>query len=132
MIRPLIVLILIAYAIAALGFGMAALGAECAGQIVWASFYGKETCNGRPPGHGKGFCETANGTAFDGSQMVVAHRTLPYGTMVRFTYRGKSVTVPVDDRGPYVRGRVFDLSEAAARRIGMIEAGVVKLCAERL
>jgi rare lipoprotein A len=125
-IRPLIVLILIAYAIAALGFGMAAIGAECAGQIVWASYYGKETCRPGKP------CRTADGTDFDGTQMLVAHKTLPFGTMVRFTYNGRSVTVPVRDRGPFVGKREYDLSRAAAARIGMIEAGVVKLCAERV
>lgn len=132
MIRPILVLILLAYFIAAIGFGMAALGGECAGQVVWASWYGKETCNGRPPGRGKGFCQTANGTPYDGSQLLVAHRTLKFGTLVRFTYGGKSVVLPVDDRGPFVEKRSYDLSEAAARRIGMVRAGVVKLCAERL
>lgn len=90
------------------------------------SFYGKETCV-----RGKR-CQTADGTDFDGTQLLVAHRTLPFGTMVRFTYRGRSVTVPVRDRGPFIADRTFDLSRAAAAKLGMIEAGVAVVCVERV
>ncbi len=69
---------------------------------------------------------------FDGTQLIAAHKTLKFGTKVRFTYKGRSVTVPIEDRGPYVSGRSYDLSKAAAQRIGMVKAGVVKLCAEVL
>lgn len=103
-----------------------ALAAACPGQMVKASYYGQETCRG------KARCQTADGTRFDGSQMLVAHKSLPFGTKVRFTYKGHSVTLPVRDRGPYIEGRSYDLSEAAARRLGFLRAGVVTLCAERL
>jgi rare lipoprotein A len=130
--RPLLALILLALAGASLFIGMlvwtipAMAGETCAGQIVTASYYGKETC---VPGKR---CQTADGTRFDGSQLLVAHRTLPFGTMVRFTYQGRSVTVPVRDRGPWIAGREYDLSWAAAAKLGFINSGVVELCAQRL
>ena len=70
---------------------------------------------------------TASGERFDKRKMTAAHRTLPMGTMVRVTNQrnGKSVIVRINDRGPYGRGRVIDVSEAAAKALDMIEAGVV-------
>lgn len=64
---------------------------------------------------------TASGERFNPNAMTAAHRTLPFGTMVRVTDQrtGRSVVVRINDRGPFVRGRVIDLSRAAARRIGM-------------
>lgn len=74
--------------------------------------------------HGR---RTANGERFDNGKLTAAHRTLPFGTRVRVTNlnNGRSVTVRVNDRGPFVKGRVIDLSVAAARRIDMVRAGVV-------
>lgn len=94
--------------------------AECRGTVMTASWYGQESGN-----------RTADGSAFDGSQMVAAHRSWPFGTRLRVSYRGKSVNVVVRDRGPFHRGRQLDLSEAAAGRLGMIDAGVVRVCVER-
>lgn len=73
--------------------------------------------------------KTANGEAFDPSQLTAAHRTLPFGTKLRVTNltTGKSVTVRVNDRGPFVDGRVVDLSYSAAQSLGMIEQGVAKV-----
>jgi len=64
---------------------------------------------------------TASGERFNPGAMTAAHRTLPFGTMVRVTdlRTGRSVIVRINDRGPFVRGRVIDLSRAAARRLGM-------------
>jgi rare lipoprotein A len=107
-------------------------GVRCAGQMVSVSWFGKETCHGRPPGHGRGKCETAAGIPFDGSQMLAAHRTLPLGTSVRFTYRGRSLVLRVLDRGPWVSGRSYDLSAAAARALGTKSVGIAKVCAVRL
>jgi rare lipoprotein A len=69
----------------------------------------------------------ASGGWFNPNAMTAAHKTLPFGTKVRVTHRGsgRSVTVTINDRGPYVRGRVIDLSSAAAGVIGMKGAGVV-------
>jgi len=65
---------------------------------------------------------------------TAAHRKLPFGTLVRVTnlYNGKSVVVRINDRGPFKRKRIIDLSYAAAKKIGMIEAGVVKVRIEVL
>jgi len=71
---------------------------------------------------------TASGEPFDPSALTMAHRTLPFGTRVRVTNleNQRSVEVVVNDRGPFVPGRIADLSEAAARRIGMVGEGVVE------
>lgn len=70
--------------------------------------------------------KTASGTRFDPGRLTAAHRSLPLNTRVRVTNleNAKSVTVLINDRGPYVRGRVIDLSKAAARRLGMLKEGV--------
>jgi len=86
-----------------------------------ASYYGTESGN-----------RTANGEHFDGRSLTAASRALPFGTKLRVTYKGSSVIVRVNDRGPYVRGRFLDLSKAAAARIGLIHAGVGRVCAVRL
>jgi len=77
---------------------------------------------------------TASGERFDRHAMTAAHRSLPMGTHVRVTntHNGKSVVVRINDRGPYGHGRIIDLSEAAARRIDMIDAGVVPVTLEVL
>jgi peptidoglycan lytic transglycosylase len=78
--------------------------------------------------------KTASGEPFDPSALTMAHRTLPFGTRVRITNleNHRSVTVVVNDRGPFVSGRIADLSEAAARRIGMVADGVVEALLEIL
>src|SRR3712207_9501784 len=70
---------------------------------------------------------TASGTVHTGAALTAAHRSLPFGTRVRVTNlaNGRTVVVVVDDRGPFVRGRVIDLSRAAARRLGLVRDGVV-------
>ena len=73
-----------------------------------ASWYG-------PGFHGR---KTASGERFNQNAFTAAHRTLPFGTLVRVTHKGRSVTVRINDRGPFIRGRSIDLSKAAARAIG--------------
>jgi rare lipoprotein A len=70
--------------------------------------------------------ETASGEKFDPYKLTAAHRTLPFGTRVRVTNiaTGRSVTVRVNDRGPYVPGRVVDVSYSAAETLGIVERGV--------
>lgn len=71
---------------------------------------------------------TASGERFDKNAMTAAHRTLPMNTFVRVTNKknGRTVEVRINDRGPYgSKARIIDLSEAAARRLDMIDAGVV-------
>lgn len=69
---------------------------------------------------------TANGERFDPSGMTAAHRTLPFGSRVRVVHErtGRSVVVRINDRGPFTGGRVIDLSQGAAQRLGMIASGV--------
>jgi len=72
--------------------------------------------------------KTASGEPFNPTALTMAHRMLPFGTRVRVTNleNQRSVEVVVNDRGPFVSGRIADLSEAAARRIGMVAGGVVE------
>lgn len=67
---------------------------------------------------------TACGVPFKSTTIGVAHRSLPCGTRVTFSYRGQTIVVPVIDRGPYIAGRDWDLTIAAARAIGLDSAGV--------
>jgi rare lipoprotein A len=72
---------------------------------------------------------TASGEKFNTHQFTAAHRTLPFGTRLRVTNvtTGRSVTVRVNDRGPFVPGRVVDVSYSAAESLGMVEGGVTKV-----
>ena len=73
---------------------------------------------------------TASGERMDPSKLTAAHRNLSFGTKVRVTNArtGKSVTVRINDRGPFIKGRVIDVSKAAAQHLGMVNAGVAKVC----
>ena len=84
-----------------------------------ASYYG-------PGFHGR---RTANGERFDMHAMTAAHRTLPFGTLIKVTNlsNGKSTVVRVNDRGPYVGNRVIDLSVAAAKEIGSTHSGTARV-----
>jgi rare lipoprotein A len=84
-----------------------------------ASYYGNESGS-----------RTASGQHFNQNAMTCAHRSLPFGTRLRVTHGGASVIVTVNDRGPFVRGRVLDLSTGAARAIGLTGAGVGRVTAE--
>jgi rare lipoprotein A len=71
----------------------------------------------------------ASGGRFNPHGMTAAHKTLPFGTRVRVKHlgNGRSVDVRINDRGPYVAGRIIDLSKAAAAEIGMTEQGVARV-----
>ena len=84
-----------------------------------ASYYGSESGS-----------RTASGQRFNQNAMTAAHRSLPFGTKLRVTHRGQSVIVTVNDRGPFIKGRVLDLSTGAARAIGLTGAGVGHITAE--
>ena len=90
--------------------------APAPGQVGLASWYGHQE-QGRP---------TANGERFDQRKLTAAHRTLPLPSHVRVTNleNGKSVVVRVNDRGPFIPGRVLDLSTGAAQALGMQKEGV--------
>lgn len=87
-----------------------------------ASMYGTK-------GDGYAGKRTASGERVNSGALTAAHKTLPFGTMVRVTNNrnGKSVTVRINDRGPFVRGRVIDLTPAGARAIGMSGLAPVSL-----
>lgn len=88
-------------------------------EVGVASWYGH-------PYHGRA---SASGEIYDMEQMTAAHRTLPFGTRLRVTNlaTGQSVTVRVNDRGPFIPGRVVDVSHAAAEELGMIDRGITKV-----
>lgn len=73
--------------------------------------------------------ETASGEKFDKNELTAAHPTLPFGTRLRVTdvSSGRFVTVRVNDRGPFVRGRVVDISPSAAEALGMVDKGVTNV-----
>jgi rare lipoprotein A len=77
---------------------------------------------------------TANGERMNPSAMTAAHKSLPFGTRIKVVNKanGKSVVVRINDRGPFIRGRIVDLSKAAARSIGMIQSGHAKVCYVRI
>jgi rare lipoprotein A len=97
-------------------------GAFQAGQVGWASWYG-QAHEGR---------KTASGERFSRSQLTAAHRSLPLGTKVRVTNlrTGQQVVVIINDRGPHGgggKGRIIDLSEAAAKRVGLLAQGTARV-----
>ena len=91
-------------------------------EVGIASWYGRAH-DGR---------RTASGEVFDMNQMTAAHRTLPFGTRVRVTNlaNGREAVVRINDRGPFRRGRIIDVSYAAARRLGIAGRGVAKVRVE--
>ena len=84
-----------------------------------ASYYGNESGS-----------KTASGARFNQGAMTAAHRSLPFGTRLRVTHGGRSVVVTINDRGPFIRGRVLDLSTGAARAVGLTGAGVGHVTAQ--
>lgn len=76
---------------------------------------------------------TASGERMNPSAMTAAHRSLPFGTKLRVTNQrnGKSVVVRINDRGPFIRGRVLDLSRGAAQQLGFISSGHTSVCMAR-
>ena len=77
---------------------------------------------------------TASGERFNNSALTAAHKSLPFGSLVKVTNvrNSKSVVVRINDRGPYVRGRVIDLSKAAAKKIGLSRTGTARVKLEVL
>lgn len=95
-----------------------------ADQCGSASWYG-------PGFHGK---KTASGKNFNQNAMTAAHKSLPFGTKVKVVDQrtGKSIRVTINDRGPFVKGRIIDLSKAAATELGMRDRGHTKVCLTRV
>lgn len=78
--------------------------------------------------------KTASGERMNPAGMTAAHRTLPLGSKVRVTNQsnGKSLIVRINDRGPFIKGRVLDLSKGAAKQLGFINAGHTNVCYNKL
>ena len=89
-----------------------------------ASFYANKY-------HGR---KTASGEIYDKNKMTAAHRTLPFGVTVRVTElsNNRSVVVRINDRGPFARGRIIDLSLAAAKQLGIVQSGQARVRVEVL
>lgn len=88
-------------------------------QVGVASWYGGKF-------HGR---KTANGETYDQNRMTAAHRTLPFGTKVEVTNlrNGRSVVVRINDRGPFIKGRIIDVSRRAAGELGFRNQGITKV-----
>jgi rare lipoprotein A len=88
-------------------------------EVGIASYYGRDF-------HGK---PTANGETFDMYALTAAHKTLPFGSKVKVTRisNGASIVVRINDRGPFVSGRIIDLSYSAAKKLDMLDDGVAKV-----
>ena len=98
---------------AATGAAEAKTGKQC-GSASWYALHSR----------------TASGEMMNPNAMTAAHRSLPFGTKIAVTNKnnGKTVVVRINDRGPFVKGRIIDVSKAAAGRLGMIGSGVAKVC----
>ena len=96
--------------------------AEDSGTVGIASWYGGDY-------HGR---QTASGEIFDENELTAAHRTLPFGTEVKVTNlrNGKSLTLTINDRGPYVGGRIIDVSRKAAEQLGFKNEGLARVRVE--
>ena len=109
-------------------FGTAILAATATLCVVSATVPASAQCGGASwyALHSR----TASGEIMNPTKMTAAHKTLPFGTKVKVTNEatGKSVVVRINDRGPFIRGRIIDLSEAAAGQIGMVRSGHAPVC----
>jgi rare lipoprotein A len=76
------------------------------------------------------YSQTASGEQMNPADLTAAHRTLPFGTKLKITNpeNGKTVVVRINDRGPFIKGRVIDLSKGAAKQLGFVSAGVTNIC----
>jgi len=98
---------------------------------VFFSFFGPYYETGIASWYGPGFHGnlTANGEVYDMNGISAAHKTLPLGTVVRVIDRetGRSIVVRINDRGPFIEGRIIDLSKGAAEELGMVERGIIQV-----
>ena len=111
---------LVAVTIAA-GLMVGASSATAASQCGRASWYALHS-------------KTASGERMNPSAMTAAHRSLPFGTKLKVTNQrnGRSVVVRINDRGPFIKGRMLDLSKGAAGQLGFISSGYTAVCVARI
>jgi len=102
--------------------------AALVGLAAVLAFFGPFYETGIASWYGPGFDGnlTANGEVYDMNGISAAHKTLPFGTIVRIVDRdsGRSITVRINDRGPFIEGRIIDLSKGAAAQLGIVEKGI--------
>ena len=113
---------------------MNAFEAFCNPNSIWYDIFGNQQCGNSAPlgeywmasyyGYSHAGLPTASGEPFVPEAYTAAHKTLPMGTRLLVSYGGNSVTVTVNDRGPYINGRDLDLSQGAAETIGLTGPGV--------
>ncbi len=110
--------VLVSLVVALTGWRTTVRSGEC-GQASW---YGKKFA-GKP---------TASGEIYDPGRMTAAHRTLAFGTRVRVhrAASGQSIIVRINDRGPFIKGRIIDLSAKAAKKLGYKSRGIARVCVE--
>jgi len=115
--------------------GAAIVTAIVAAVLVWHTT-ASLACEARFTGlasyysNGESGNRTASGARFNDALPTAAHRCLPFGTRLRVSHGGRSVIVTINDRGPFIRGRVLDLARAPAAQLGMLHAGVARVVAE--
>lgn len=101
------------------------------GVALGLSFYGPYYEMGIASWYGPGFHGnlTANGEVYDMHGVSAAHKTLPFGTIVRVVEieTGRSIVVRINDRGPFIEGRIIDLSRGAAEQLGIVDKGITKV-----
>ncbi|MER8907803.1 septal ring lytic transglycosylase RlpA family protein [Mesorhizobium sp. M0854] len=99
------------------GASTASAAAQC-GRVSWYSLHSR----------------TASGERMNPSALTAAHRSLPFGTKLKVTNRnnGRSVVVRINDRGPFIKGRMLDLSKGAASQLGFISSGHTAVCMARV
>ncbi len=121
----LLLLVVVALAVSGCGGGSGEPSTEPGSVEEGAASYYAHKFHGRT---------TANGETYDENKMTAAHKTLPFGTTVRVTNlaNGKNVVVRINDRGPFIKGRIIDLSYKAAGELDYISRGVVKVRVEVL
>ncbi len=102
---------------ASLNHGRIGHGGQCGGAS-WYALHSK----------------TASGEKMNPFGMTAAHKTLPLGSKIRVTnkFNGKSIIVRINDRGPFIAGRILDLSKGAAAELGFVQHGLANVCYERL
>jgi len=116
--RNFLILTLLLGGVLILAFTQFAVAGQSCGKASWYALTSK----------------TASGEQMNPSLMTAAHRDYRFGTKLRVTNKrnGRSVIVRINDRGPFTKGRILDLSKAAAAQIGMISAGHAPVCYERI
>jgi rare lipoprotein A len=115
---------------------LTAMSAGCAAMVLGALIVAEPAYAAQQCGKASWYAltsRTASGEMMDPAKMTAAHPSLPFGTRIEVTNRtnGRSVTVRINDRGPFVHGRIVDVSREAARRLGMVRAGVAPVCISR-